>query len=399
MGSLLEGTSEFLTPQNRFNAQGANIYSQNFTPQIQQSQQAFDQTQGQQQALAQALAAQAQGQGPNLAQNQLEKATQNNIAQNAGMMDSQRGINPGAAQRLIAQNTANQNQEAAGQSAIMRAQQQLAAQGQLGGLLNNVQGQNLQNQNIYQNAVAALNNANISNALGQERINAGTAAQNAAANQNTASGILNSLSSGMGMMSSMGMADGGMVPHYADGGGVGGAGGFDMGSMMNMFGGSKGGGEDKQKDPMFMPPDASLQIANQMAAEGGVPHYAAGMHVQPLTNMEDIMGQANPQNVMSMLGGGGEGGGMGSLAMLAAAARGGKIPGHAKVKGDSPKNDTVPAMLSPGEIVLPKSVVDSPDAESKAAEFVKHIKAGHKPSSFKDVVSAKRKLKSMRGEK
>lgn len=35
---------------------------------------------------------------------------------------------------------------------------------------------------------------------------------------------------------------------------------------------------------------------------------------------------------------------------------GGHISGHAKVEGDSEENDTVPAMLSPGELVIPRSV-------------------------------------------
>ena len=35
---------------------------------------------------------------------------------------------------------------------------------------------------------------------------------------------------------------------------------------------------------------------------------------------------------------------------------GGHIGGKAKVDGDSEVNDTVPAMLSPGELVIPRSV-------------------------------------------
>lgn len=41
---------------------------------------------------------------------------------------------------------------------------------------------------------------------------------------------------------------------------------------------------------------------------------------------------------------------------------GGQVPGEAKVAGDSPKNDTVPAKLSPGEVVVPRSAL-SDDAE------------------------------------
>ena len=51
-------------------------------------------------------------------------------------------------------------------------------------------------------------------------------------------------------------------------------------------------------------------------------------------------------------------------------AIGGKVPGKAKVSGNSPKNDTVPTMLSPGEVVLPKTVSHDPEA---AAQFVAKI--------------------------
>jgi hypothetical protein len=61
------------------------------------------------------------------------------------------------------------------------------------------------------------------------------------------------------------------------------------------------------------------------------------------------------------------------------AASGGQVPGHASVPGDSYANDTVQARLSPGEIVLPKSVTDDPDAAEKAKLFVQAIeKQGRK---------------------
>lgn len=49
---------------------------------------------------------------------------------------------------------------------------------------------------------------------------------------------------------------------------------------------------------------------------------------------------------------------------------GGKVPGQASVPGDSEKNDTVPAMLSPGEVVLPRSVIQSKNPSQAAAKFV-----------------------------
>jgi hypothetical protein len=41
--------------------------------------------------------------------------------------------------------------------------------------------------------------------------------------------------------------------------------------------------------------------------------------------------------------------------------KGGHVPGKAKVQGDSPKNDTVDAKLSPGEVVIPRSATSDDD--------------------------------------
>lgn len=51
---------------------------------------------------------------------------------------------------------------------------------------------------------------------------------------------------------------------------------------------------------------------------------------------------------------------------------GGEVPGKAKVFGDDEKNDTVPAVLSPGEVVIPRSIAHDPDA---AADFVRALNA------------------------
>jgi hypothetical protein len=66
-------------------------------------------------------------------------------------------------------------------------------------------------------------------------------------------------------------------------------------------------------------------------------------------------------------------------------ARGGDIgkhlvPGKARFKGDTRSNDTVPALLSPGEIVLPRSVAQAEDAPEKAKDFVSAIKKQKRPS-------------------
>ena len=52
---------------------------------------------------------------------------------------------------------------------------------------------------------------------------------------------------------------------------------------------------------------------------------------------------------------------------------GGKVPGKAPVFGDDEQNDTVRAMLSPGEIVIPRSIVSAANAPEQAAEFVRAV--------------------------
>ena len=77
-------------------------------------------------------------------------------------------------------------------------------------------------------------------------------------------------------------------------------------------------------------------------------------------------------------------GGGSAPAAPVAAARGREmireIPGKAKFKGDTRSNDTVPALLSPGEIVLPRSIAQAEDAPDKAKQFVSAIKKQKRPS-------------------
>jgi hypothetical protein len=92
----------------------------------------------------------------------------------------------------------------------------------------------------------------------------------------------------------------------------------------------------------------------------------------------------------------GIGGGLGMLL-----ARGGQVPGKPNVAGDSSANDTVPANLSPGEVVIPNSVTQSADAPEKAKEFVAHIMKGKGkatedagPKGYSKVLESHRKLKA-----
>lgn len=57
-------------------------------------------------------------------------------------------------------------------------------------------------------------------------------------------------------------------------------------------------------------------------------------------------------------------------------AEGGLVPGDEVVKGDSQANDVVPAQLSAGELVVPKSVVEQ--GEKAISGFAKAVLAQHK---------------------
>lgn len=115
---------EYNIDGNAFNVNGLNSYNQE------------QDTRNQTNSLAQTLLAQSMGQGPSLAQGQLQDATDRNIAQQQALAASARGVNPALAQRLAAQNVASINQTAASDSALLRNQEQLGAQNSLGSLLN-----------------------------------------------------------------------------------------------------------------------------------------------------------------------------------------------------------------------------------------------------------------------
>ena len=123
-----------------------------------QSAQAGDSSfRGGQEGLVSLLQAQAAGRGPSAAQSQLQAATAANTKMQLGMATGAR--NSPLAGVMAARNIAGLNQEAANQSAQIRAQEQLAATGQLGSALGQFRSQDLnlsqfnaQQQNAYAQA-------------------------------------------------------------------------------------------------------------------------------------------------------------------------------------------------------------------------------------------------------
>ncbi len=301
----------------------------------------------QQQALAQQLQAQTMGQGPNPAQAALAQATGANTANQAALMAGQRGAgaNAGLIARQAAQQGGANQQQAAGQAATMQAQQQLAAQQQLmqqqqamSGLAGQQVGQQQQQGNAYtQNALGAT--TGFLNAATGLQSNANNAnASIAGGNAKNQAGLLGGLLGGAG--SALALAHGGQVPGYAIGGDVvGGQGGSALASFLNS---QTGGIQDFGAAP-----------SNTMTG-----HKKAPGDMKPTLAGDAMDTKGMPQMDMTMV-----------------AAKGAMVPGQANVKGDSSKNDTVPAKLSPGEIVIPRHITQGPDAANKSAQFVAAILA------------------------
>lgn len=173
------------------------------------------------------------------------------------------------------------------------------------------------------------------------------------------------------------------------------------------FGGGLGGSPTDTMDNTqgLSSPGADLgpesQVGQMLGAKGGLvrrKRFDEGGDVESEitsqtgapTGGPDIGSPSIPtlQNPFASSGGKG-GGGAGGIAglMALAASQGGAIkgeayanqmkpvPGKAAVKGDSYQNDTVRALLSPGEIILPRHITQSKDAPEKARAFVAAIMA------------------------
>lgn len=253
----------------------------------------------QQQALANQLQAIGNGQGPNPALEQLRQATGQNIASQASLMGSQRGVgaNPGLLARQAAMQGGNIQQQAVGQGATMQAQQQLDALralqgqqanmanlssqqvGQQAGALGNL---NQLSQGLYGQGLGALGQYNATQASMQGNINDANAAVRKAQEGRSAGGLSGLIGSAGTLLPLLAASDGGAIPNLKENYG---------------------------------------------------PSSRVGKHFHSYKS-------------------------------------GGKVAGKASVAGDSEKNDTVPALLSPGEIVVPRSHTSDPN---KAAEFAKAV--------------------------
>lgn len=322
----------------------------------QQADTAYTQTQNglaQQQAFTQALAGQngiqnqsdvygqlqgvANGTGPNPAQAQLAQATQANTANQAALMAGQRGssANGGLLGRQAAMQGGANQQNMVGQAATLQANQSLGALGQLGNMAGQQVAQQ-QNANNAYNQSAAQQQSNVLNAIsGQNSTNAQLSAATAANNAGIIGGALGGVGAAMGTAK----AHGGLIEpqQFASGGAV-------NQNMVSSHGGYQ---------PIGGPSSA---LGKGIAGFGG----GIGKAMKSGPGMGTMVGGSAGESNMN------------AAAMVAG---GGQIGGSAKVAGDSYSNDTVPAILSPGEIVIPRSVTQSSDPVAGAAKFVAAIMA------------------------
>jgi hypothetical protein len=183
----------------------------------------------------------ANGTGPNPAQAQLAQATGANTANQAALMASQRGTGQNAgmiARQAAMQGGANQ-QAAAGQAATLQAQQSLGAIGQMGSMAQNQVSQQLQSSAAFnqaaQNEQSTLLNAQTANNATKAGLQANINSANAGLAGIVANGQMQMVGNIMqGAGAAMGLAKGGMIPHFDEGGSIPGALGVNTNLSSNM---------------------------------------------------------------------------------------------------------------------------------------------------------------------
>lgn len=299
------------------------------------------------------------GQGPNPAQTMLNQATGANVANQAALMAGQRGAgaNAGLMARQAAQTGAGLQQQAAGQGATMQAQQALGALGQAGQMAGSMAANQIGQTNA--NAASQLQEQN--NLLDVNKSNNANQTSMANSTMQGQQGLIGGAMNAAGAM--FGMASGGDVPSA-----------FTPQSMFGNF----------LANPSQAPaPSPMGSSAGADSINKGMTSLGKGIHAYATGDTE-----SNAENEWAALAPGGEVKAMvspGEKVLTPDEARavakgkanpmkvGGQVPGSPKVKGDSYKNDTVPAKLPVHGVVIPNSIMQGKDPARGAAEFVRDV--------------------------
>ncbi len=381
-------------------------------------------TSAQKQALSQlADVANAGPEGTATSRAQVEQINQDqarNLAGQRGAIDQQaqaRGVPPGLLQAALAQTQAGQGAQDAHMAALGAQsnayQQALNAMAQGGALGGQLQGQQNSQANTVaqaQNAMQQFNAANqqaasATNAGYQQQANA-TNTQNAndtsrantgLANQRTqynaqvpqtvfqdqfqkASGIANQNNNLANTYTNQGQQSAGIFSGLL-GAGATLAGGPAGGAAAGMLG--SGAGSNSKSIPAANNPSSYIQDAWSPSSYTG---YSSGGEVDfsgPDVQFEDSV--PGPDYAPDIYNGNDGRIHLGESYLASQGGMmpqdetcmksGGPVPGQAQVPGDSPKNDTVHARLSPGEFVVPRSVVQNhPEDIATLLAAMKHMR-------------------------
>ncbi len=376
--------------------------------------------------------------GQNIASQAALMAGQRGAGANSGLMARQIGnMGAGVQQNAVGQGAtmqANQSLNALGAMGNMAGQQVNQASNALGAY--NTAAQNEQNQLL--GSLGNYNSQKVAMQSNINDVNAGIAKENAGRQNQLFGGVQAAFGNGMALMGAKGgmvphMAGGGMTasnpfsqapslgsfqiaapaadqpqsffgnyikPIATPASGPRSSGGGGGMSSQPVYEGTKSMGQGMIKGIKGMfgsgagdaAADASSSVASDFgpdmlsafAYKGGVIHKDNGGYIEG----QDV---ALPEGGSNADMSGGGGGGDKKADMLSTAVKlapmllamlskggaidGGAVPGKAKVRGDSLKNDIVPAMLSPGEVVIPRHVMQSKDPVGNSAKFVAAIMA------------------------
>lgn len=277
-------------------------------------------------------------------------------------------------------NAINNYNQVFGQQQDLAKQLQLIANGNgpnpYATMLQNSMGQNAQQaQGVYANN-RAINPALAARQAGQAQTDANLKAANSAASltqqqQLGAYSALGGLYNQMGNQANQnygvgaGVAAGNQQQQGQIVGGLLGGAGAAMGGGGKAHGGMiEGYAEGGEVSDSSMPSSFAAKFLSGFGQMNPTGTQTGG----PLDISHGMMGFAGASNNGYAVGG-----------MTRNMQTGGNVPGKANVPGDSYKNDTVPAMLSPGEIVIPRHIVQGKNAPAEAAKFVRAALA-HKKS-------------------
>lgn len=327
---------------------------------------------------------------------QIQQDSARNLAGQRGAIDQQaqaRGVPLGMLQAALSQQNAGQDAQSANQSALQAQSQNyqtaLNALAQQGSLGQGLQGQQNTQANTVANAQNAMqqfnaanqqassaNNANFqqaANAQNTQNANQTAAANTGLANQRTqynatvpqtvfgdqmqkASGIANQNNTAAGVATGQGQQNAGLYAGL-------------IGAGATLAGGPVAGMATSQA------------LSGTDAVNSGAGSTPTGANANP--SQYGLAHGGMTSTPCYMCGGG--------MCMKA----GGHVPGRAAVPGDSYKNDTVHAQLSPGEAVIPRTVVQqNPQMVHQLLAQSQQPTEGHNPQ---DVAALLQAMKHLRG--